>query len=607
MILSVNTPARSAAAAIAAAGRSLDAAVAAAVACAMLLAGALGGGWPPAPPAADEPPPSVCRATVALRLPDPLISCRSAALTAAVRPNCGARRVHIVYIVNANRAYGGSGLYLRREMKNSIRAMGLRDHPNIRVAAVYVTENDAVLAQGFTNLIGEAFYGFRVHGGAFGCRRCGLQTALEALIAARAGTGDDRPAEFIAFFGYLGTEDEEVGLDQVIQAMRDERVILIGPNRELATSDLYWTAGRWPISLIFRRIATDFSGTVLKRLALELQLPAEAPAIPLSARPPALGEPERLRWAFDDPPLEGVTVTLDLDVRAPLGSGPHLDVHLEDWRGRQSDLQAQTAAPPAVLDGCLPTATPPPPLPGTPTATPPDALTATSTRPPPTPGPTPTLSRRGPSPVFLPYLLHDPCSASPRRLDVLLVVDTSSSMRTADHNALADVADAGLAFLEVLRSAGDTTAPGARRVGLVRFDARAELLLPLSPDWGAVRDVLVTLAQAPVNPGTRIDLGLGLAIDHLEAAGWTANQPAIVLLTDGEQLAYMDEVLQAALRAEHMGIAIYAVGIGPAINARHLEAIAGDPARFALAAERDELLAVYREIAHALRCEVGGG
>ena len=156
--------------------------------------------------------PSVCRGTADfLSVPDPLRTCDDATLQIGFRPTCRDQRVHLVYILNVTSDLTDTQLYFMGwGFHKSIHLLNLRSNPNIRVAAVQVRENDAVVTtDGFTNDISEAFQGLRPHSALYGCRRCGLVKALELLRGARDEVAPDEPAEFIAFFSFLGHEEEE--------------------------------------------------------------------------------------------------------------------------------------------------------------------------------------------------------------------------------------------------------------------------------------------------------------------------------------------------------------------------------------------------------------
>lgn len=143
---------------------------------------------------------------------------------------------------------------------------------------------------------------------------------------------------------------------------------------------------------------------------------------------------------------------------------------------------------------------------------------------------------------------------SQKGVDILLVVDTSTSMLVEDVNpnrlerAKREIRD----FLRVVQ--GD-------RVGLVAFSGTAFLQCPLTLDYAALEMFLSALTPEliPV-PGT----DLGAALDTALAA-FDDRSPAdkvILLITDGED--HEGKGKQAARAALQKGVKIYIFGLGDA-------------------------------------------
>lgn len=137
-------------------------------------------------------------------------------------------------------------------------------------------------------------------------------------------------------------------------------------------------------------------------------------------------------------------------------------------------------------------------------------------------------------------------------IDIVLAIDVSTSMLCEDikPNRLERTKDAIAAFMEKLR--GD-------RVSLVAFAGQADILVELTNDYAAIRNML-----AGVNPsmfGTQgtslseaIKVSLGAFPDKMKSAG------AIVILTDGEDHeGQLDAMIDMANRK---GINIFTIGIG---------------------------------------------
>lgn len=136
--------------------------------------------------------------------------------------------------------------------------------------------------------------------------------------------------------------------------------------------------------------------------------------------------------------------------------------------------------------------------------------------------------------------------------DLLLVLDVSRSMLARDvapdrlSRAQAEIED----LVAVAR--GD-------RIGLVVFAGAARLLIPLTEDLPSF-ERLLELARPGVLPqgGTNLGAAVDVALQALGDA--RGEHEAIVLLTDGEDLAA--EGRAAAARARARGVAVHCIGFG---------------------------------------------
>lgn len=61
-------------------------------------------------------------------------------------------------------------------------------------------------------------------------------------------------------------------------------------------------------------------------------------------------------------------------------------------------------------------------------------------------------------------------------------------------------------------------------------------------------------------------------------------------------------VIDAAEAARGAGITLYAVGLGPSLDAAVLRGVAGDPARYYPAEDPDLLGAIYADLARRVPC-----
>jgi uncharacterized protein YegL len=253
----------------------------------------------------------------------------------------------------------------------------------------------------------------------------------------------------------------------------------------------------------------------------------------------------------------------------------------------------------------LPSATPTPTLTPTPTYTP--TSTATST-----PTPTPVIH------IYLPAGLRTVCKL--RAVDVVLVVDVSSSMRR-------EAGDGGTKLEAVLRAARsflDRFEPGVDRgqVAIVGFNERAWVEQPLTGERALLDAALARLGDT-VAEGTRLDLGISVGADVLadvDPARWRA----MVFLTDGMPNrvptpaaggSQEDTVLAAAAAARARDITIHTVGYGRAdatdladrIHPELLEGIAGHRDRYHETDDASVLAVVFRKLALELGCVGGTG
>ena len=137
-------------------------------------------------------------------------------------------------------------------------------------------------------------------------------------------------------------------------------------------------------------------------------------------------------------------------------------------------------------------------------------------------------------------------------VDVVLVLDTSGSMATADV-APSRFFLARQALLQLIgRLEGD-------RFALVAFEGEAYPLVPLTLDADALGLFLETVEPGIVPaPGT--SLGVGLAKGLEAFVDQERRNKVMVLVSDGEDLE--GEVENAVRRAKEAGVVVHAVGVG---------------------------------------------
>lgn len=146
-----------------------------------------------------------------------------------------------------------------------------------------------------------------------------------------------------------------------------------------------------------------------------------------------------------------------------------------------------------------------------------------------------------------------------RGLDILMVVDTSKSMLTADvkPNRLERTK---LAIKDLLKKLnGD-------RVGLIAFAGDAFMVCPLTVDYAgfvlSLNDLDVhTVGRGGTNLSRAIEEAIRASRPVRQGGDATRNEyKAIILVTDGDDLE--GDALAAARKAKDKGIRIYSIGIG---------------------------------------------
>ncbi len=207
--------------------------------------------------------------------------------------------------------------------------------------------------------------------------------------------------------------------------------------------------------------------------------------------------------------------------------------------------------------------------------------------------PTPTPIPR-PRPVYLPLLLREVPLKHHLPLDIVLVLDTSSSMA----GAKLDAAKAAVWYF--LDGVDLKTA----RVALVGFDGTARTYLPLLAD--ALR-LKVGTAGLVSGQGTRIDLGLAMARAVLEerTGDEARRDAAVILLTDGRHTGPPEAPDAEARALRAAGVRLHFVGLGADVDPAALQRWAEDPAAVHLAPGPEDLEDLYGRLARVLTCLPG--
>jgi Mg-chelatase subunit ChlD len=193
--------------------------------------------------------------------------------------------------------------------------------------------------------------------------------------------------------------------------------------------------------------------------------------------------------------------------------------------------------------------------------------------------------------AYLPVGLTEKVKHGFRKSDIVLVMDTSTSM-------------AGEKLRAATIAAGDFGAIALKednRVALVSFNSDAKLELQLTAD--PIR-VMKAMAQLRVSAGTRIDKGLEVALDELDrVAGTTTRSPVLIVLTDGLQTDEPERTIDVAADALVSGIELYAIGLGGDVDEDFLRMLVGKPERAYFAPTAEDLAEVYRTIVREIPCQ----
>lgn len=189
-------------------------------------------------------------------------------------------------------------------------------------------------------------------------------------------------------------------------------------------------------------------------------------------------------------------------------------------------------------------------------------------------------------------------------IDIVIVIDTSSSMTTPDLG--------GQPRIEVTKRVVHDFLDGLTndRVGIVIFSAESMVLSPLTLDYAAAQRLVEPVAAGrPLRDGTAIGTGLATGLNLLR--GSTARGKVAVLLTDGQNNAGDVQPTDAAQIAKLLGVRLYTVGavaarsrtdVDEALMKRMSELTGG---LYYRASDETALRDVYREIQTLEKARVG--
>ncbi len=442
-----------------------------------------------------------------------------------------------------------------------------------------------------------------------------------------AGAGDGRAGRLAAMI-LLTDGQNNGGRVPVLQQAAVQRAngvhlttISLGrrADRDLLAQVATTPADHWPaptrddLAAIYARLPGHLDRLAVRSIDIDDVVGATLALREGTSRPPASLAGGRQRFTIPAAAADAVTITYGIVAsqpgRWPVSAGTQ--AIYTDVTGRTGSVAVpvpilEVVAVPTPGTAAPATATAAPTRPGEPTTTPtataaPPTATATAAHPPPataaaTATATPGAARHR---RFLPVALAGACLPGAVPLDLVVVVDTSTTMlgRTASGERKLDLAVDGIG-----RLVDGLSGRASTRIGVVRFSAAAAVWSPLTADLAAVRRALAEPIAA--GQGSRIDLGLRLAVD-LFADDTTAGPPyrAVVLASDGLVFgATPADVRDAADSARRRGAVAYAVGVGPGADRALLAAVAGDASRTFDAGDGDGFAAAFRAVVAALPC-----
>ena len=138
-------------------------------------------------------------------------------------------------------------------------------------------------------------------------------------------------------------------------------------------------------------------------------------------------------------------------------------------------------------------------------------------------------------------------------VDIMLVLDTSTSMRAQDFdpNRFEAAREVASEFID-----GRTS----DRVGLIVFAAKAYTQAPLTLDYSFLQEMLAEVEVGLIEDGTAIGTALAMAVNRLKET--EAKSKVIILLTDGQNNRGEIDPVTAAEVAEAVDVRTYTIGVG---------------------------------------------
>ena len=142
--------------------------------------------------------------------------------------------------------------------------------------------------------------------------------------------------------------------------------------------------------------------------------------------------------------------------------------------------------------------------------------------------------------------------------DLMIAVDLSDSMRTADFKINGQIVDR----LSAAKSVATEFIENRRgdRLGLILFGSKAYLQAPLTFDTKTINQLLLESAIGLAGERTAIGDAIGLTLKRLKDSPQASQ--VLILMTDGANTAGEVTPIKAAQLAAQRGLKIYTIGIG---------------------------------------------
>lgn len=143
-------------------------------------------------------------------------------------------------------------------------------------------------------------------------------------------------------------------------------------------------------------------------------------------------------------------------------------------------------------------------------------------------------------------------------IDIMLVIDTSGSMRARDLVMNGERPSR----LDVVKMVIKGFIGGRKddRIGLVVFGSEAFTQAPLTYDYGVLEKFLEIVKVGVAGDATAIGDGLGTALKRLK--DFETKSKIVILLTDGSNNSGRIDPVAAANAAQALGVKVYTVGVG---------------------------------------------